>query len=73
MDGAFSGNVDFSAKGIESSSRALHRLIRSMRMQRDGEMDTQAAEDAPKPMNALIREEEAQGGEAPSSGNSPTE
>ena len=62
MNRTLSGNVAFSDNGISSSSRALHRKIRSMRLKHHGLMDEQAEADELKPMEAILREEDERGG-----------
>lgn len=55
---ALSGNVSEGIYGIDTSSKALSRKVRAMRMKTSGAMDQQAVEDDAKSMNQIIKEEE---------------
>ncbi|MCE9519748.1 MAG: VWA domain-containing protein [Verrucomicrobia bacterium] len=58
MDANMGGNVKFSKTGIASSSNAMNRKVRSIRMKSSGTMDAQAMEDDVKPMSQIVKEEE---------------
>ena len=58
MDASHSSNVNFSAKGVQSTGSAMSRKVRAMRMKSSGNMDAQAMEDDAKPMDQIVREEE---------------
>lgn len=53
-----SAAVSFNEKGIHSSSRAMARKIKAMRMKSSGRMDAQAMEDDAKSMEQILKEEE---------------
>ena len=53
-----SGNVSFNEKGLKSSSSAMSRKVRAMRMKSSGNMDAQAMEDDAKSMGQIVKEEE---------------
>lgn len=58
MGSHLSANVSFDEKGIRSSSGAMARKIRALRMKSSGQMDLQASADDAKSMNQLVKEEE---------------
>jgi hypothetical protein len=58
IDSHTSGNVSFSEKGMKSSSSAMSRKVRAMRMKSSGNMDAQAMEDDAKSMDQIVKEEE---------------
>lgn len=58
MDVTTSGNVVPCPLGINTSSKALSRKVRAMRMKTSGTMDQQAMEDDAKPLSQIISEEE---------------
>ncbi len=58
IDAHLSGNVSFSAKGIDTSALAMSRKVRAMRMKSSEMMDAQAMEDDAKSMDDLVKEEE---------------
>lgn len=59
IDACSTGNVSYSAKGITSTGSAMSRKVRAMRMKSSGTMDAQAMEDDAKPMDQIVKEEEA--------------
>ncbi len=58
MNSHLSGNVSEGKQGINTSSKALSRKVRALRMQTSGAMDQQATEDEAKSMDQIIQEEE---------------
>ncbi|MFN0078560.1 MAG: vWA domain-containing protein [Prosthecobacter sp.] len=59
IDACTSGNVSYSMKGVTSTGSAMSRKVRAMRMKSSGTMDAQAVEDDAKPMDQIVKEEEA--------------
>jgi hypothetical protein len=53
-----SANVSFSMKGMKSSSDAMSRKVRAMRMKSSGLMDAQAMADDVTSLNDIVKEEE---------------
>jgi hypothetical protein len=58
MDAHLSANVSFSVQGMKSTSGAMARKVRAMRMKASDTMDAQAMEDDAKSMNDIVKEEE---------------
>jgi hypothetical protein len=58
IDAHLSANVSFSVQGMKSTSGAMARKVRAMRMKSSGNMDAQAKEDDAKSMNDIVKEEE---------------
>lgn len=54
-----SGNVNFSASGIQATSKALSRKVRASRLKASGTMDAAAVADEAMCLNEMLREEEA--------------
>jgi hypothetical protein len=61
MDAHLSANVSFSVQGMKSTSGAMSRKVRAMRMKASDTMDAQAMEDDAKSMNDIVKEEEGKG------------
>jgi hypothetical protein len=59
IDAQMGGDVQFSEKGIKSSSAAMARKVRASRMKSTGTMDAQAASDDVMSLREIIAEEEA--------------
>jgi len=64
MDQNLTGNVAFDEKGLRSSSQAMSRKVRAIRMRSAGVMDAQAVADDAKPLEQIVREEEAEADES---------
>lgn len=53
-----SGNVQFSASGIQATGKALARKIRASRLKASGTMDVMAMKDDAMSLDSILREEE---------------
>lgn len=55
-----SGNVQFSAHGIQATGKALARKVRASRLKASGTMDVMAMKDDAMSLDSILREEEGQ-------------
>ena len=58
IDANLSSNVSYSFKGMKSTSGALARKVRALRMKSSGTMDAQALADDAKSLGDIVKEEE---------------
>ena len=67
IDTHLAADVDYSLKGMKSTSSALARKVRALRMKSSGTLDAQAAADDAKSLGEIVKEEEGKSEDPPAS------